>query len=200
MTKAELRKIYSDKRRSLSPGEVVAASRDIAKRFFREIDLAAVHKLHTFIRIPKFKEIDTSNIYFRIWQDWKSVETFAPRSDLKTGEFESIAFDSDTPFAENKWGIREPVGTEKAEPENFDLGLIPLLCFDESGHRVGYGKGMYDKFLSRCRPDCLKVGLSLFPPVEPIDDVTDHDIPLDICITPEDIYRRDAETQRMRIM
>jgi 5-formyltetrahydrofolate cyclo-ligase len=198
MTKAELRSIYLDKRQSLSPGEVAAASGRIAERFFNEIDLTTIDKLHTFIRIPKFNEIDTSNIYFRLWQERRDIVTFAPRADLETDQIESISFDSETSFADNKWGIREPLDGEKAEPDEFDLVLVPLLCFDELGHRVGYGKGMYDKFLSCSRPDCLKVGLSFYPPVEAIDDAGDHDIPLDYCITPDKIYRRDAETQRMR--
>ncbi len=198
MTKAELRSMYLDKRRSLSPGEVAAASGRIAERFFGEIDLTTTSKLHTFIRIPKFNEIDTSNIFFRLWQERHDLDTFAPRTDLQTGEIKSISFDSETSFAENKWGIREPLDGEKAEPDEFDLVLVPLLCLDEHGHRVGYGKGMYDKFLSQCRPDCIKVGLSFFPLVEQIDDASGHDIPLDICITPDRIYRRNAETQRMR--
>lgn len=197
MTKAELRSIYLEKRRSLSPAEVAAASRSIIERFFNEIDLTNTNKLHTFIRIAKFNEIDTANIYFRLWQERRDVLMFAPRTDIKTGEIESISFDSETLFVENKWGIREPLDGEKAEPDEFDLVLVPLLCFDERGHRVGYGKGMYDKLLIRCRANCRKVGLSFFPPVEQIDDTGVHDIPLDICITPDRIYRRDAETQRM---
>jgi len=50
---------------------------------------------------------------------------------------------------------------------------------------VGYGKGYYDRFLKRCRTDCLKVGLSYFGPVETIPEAHDADIPLDCCITPE---------------
>jgi 5,10-methenyltetrahydrofolate synthetase len=189
MTKAELRAIYMDKRRSLSPGDVAAASGRIAERFFNEIDLAGVRKLHIFIRIPKFNEIDTSNIYFRLWQERRNIATFAPRSDLVSGEITSIEFDSDTPFAENKWEIREPLGNEKAEPDEFDLVLVPLLCVDESGQRIGYGKGFYDRFLSRCRSDCLKVGLSYFPPVLAVDAIDAHDVKLDLCITPERTFR-----------
>ena len=70
---------------------------------------------------------------------------------------------------------------------------MPLLCFDAAGHRVGYGKGFYDKFLSKCRPDCTKIGLSYFPPVEAIAATGGHDIMLDICVTPEKTYQFDKE-------
>jgi 5-formyltetrahydrofolate cyclo-ligase len=188
MTKAELRSLYLEKRRSLSPGEVADASRRIAERFFNEIDLTAIGNVHTFVRIPKFNEIDTSNIYFRLWQERRDILTFAPRT-LNATEMESIAFDADTLFDDNKWGIREPLGNEKADPQEFDLVLVPLLCFDESGHRVGYGKGFYDRFLASCRPDCLKVGLSYFPPEPSFVDIHERDVPIDVCITPERNFR-----------
>ena len=65
------------------------------------------------------------------------------------------------------------------------LVLVPGVCFDQTGHRVGYGKGFYDRFLKTCRPGCLKVGLSYFEPVDPIDDVHDGDVRLDFIVTPE---------------
>ena len=100
----------------------------------------------------------------------------------------------DSELIENRWGIREPVSGEVLGPEQIDLVIVPLLCFDASGHRVGYGRGMYDRFLAGCRADCLKVGLSYFPPVAAIDDVSETDIGLDVCITPEREYknRKDA--------
>ncbi len=189
MKKAELRKLYLAKRLSLSPAAVATASGQIAERYFNEIDHRKVKRLHTFIRIPKFNEFDTSNIYFRLWRERFAVETFAPRIDAESGEIENIEFDADTPMLENAWGIREPAGNEKAEPEEFDLVIVPLLCFDLAGHRVGYGKGFYDRFLGRCRSDCIKLGVSLFPPIEKIDDVHPGDVPLDICITPDRTYR-----------
>jgi 5-formyltetrahydrofolate cyclo-ligase len=83
---------------------------------------------------------------------------------------------------------------DDTDPEVLDVALIPMLCFDEAGHRVGYGKGYYDGFLHGCRPDCIKVGLNFFPPVERIDDPHGADIPLDLCITPGRVYRFDAES------
>jgi 5-formyltetrahydrofolate cyclo-ligase len=66
-----------------------------------------------------------------------------------------------------------------------DLVFIPLLACDLQGNRVGYGKGFYDRFLSKCRYDVKKIGLSFFDPVDKIEDVNVFDIPLDECITPK---------------
>ncbi len=66
--------------------------------------------------------------------------------------------------------------------------FVPLLAFDEKGHRVGYGKGFYDKFLSECKPEVLKIGLSFFESETLISDVLTTDIQLDLCVTPSKIY------------
>ena len=65
--------------------------------------------------------------------------------------------------------------------------FVPLLAFDESGSRIGYGKGFYDRFLSKCRPDSVKIGLSFFQS-EPKIIHENIDFPLDYCITPKKIY------------
>ena len=66
---------------------------------------------------------------------------------------------------------------------------FPLLIFDNQGHRVGYGKGYYDRFLVKCSRETIKVGLSYFNPIERIEDIQIHDIPIDYGITRDRIYR-----------
>ena len=66
MTKSELRKHYLEKRAEMSVGEIDAVSRAIADRFFREVGLGPVKKLHTFIRVARTHELDTSRIYYRL--------------------------------------------------------------------------------------------------------------------------------------
>jgi len=188
MTKAELRQLYLQKRRALPMAEIAEASRKIAERFFSEIDLDKVKSVSTFIRIAKFSEIDTSNIYYRLWRDQAWIRTYAPRSDIGTGGIESVALFPDTQFSENRWGVREPLDGETTKAGDLDMVIVPLLCVDSAGHRVGYGKGFYDRFLKDCRPDCTKVGLNYFPPFERIFDIREHDIALDVCVTPEKTY------------
>lgn len=67
--------------------------------------------------------------------------------------------------------------------------LIPLLAFDKNGYRVGYGKGFYDRFLAECRPDVVKVGLSVFEPIDEITDLNEFDIKMDFCITPNRVWQ-----------
>jgi 5-formyltetrahydrofolate cyclo-ligase len=88
---------------------------------------------------------------------------------------------------QNQWGIDEPEFGEEIYPEEFDLIIVPLLAFDKSGHRVGYGKGYYDRFLSKCRPDAKRIGLSFFKPTDNID-AEEHDLQLTSVITTAEIF------------
>lgn len=189
MTKRELRTIYLSRRLAMNPPEMNDLSERIADRFFESFDLGAVTTLHSFLPIIRFNEIDTTLILRRIWSEFPSVSTVAPRTDLATGEIESVLIGPANQFAENAWGIPEPTNGDVVAPADIDLVLVPLLCSDISGHRVGYGKGYYDRFLSRCRADCAKVGLGLYEPVTEIEDVTPYDIRLDTLVTPGQIYK-----------
>lgn len=102
---------------------------------------------------------------------------------------DAVIFEEGQSVSTNMFGIVEPDGNEVVEPEDIDMIIIPMLAFDRMGNRVGYGKGFYDRFLHRCKADCLKVGLSYFEPVEEISDVHAGDVRLDLCITPERVYQ-----------
>ena len=66
--------------------------------------------------------------------------------------------------------------------------FVPLLAYDKQGNRVGYGKGFYDNFLSKCKPETIKIGLSFFPPEDKIDDVFESDVKLNFCVTDSQIF------------
>jgi 5-formyltetrahydrofolate cyclo-ligase len=187
-TKAELRRSHLGKRSAILPDERLESSRLIADRFFQTFDLSAVSYLHCFISIQKFNEVDTAPILERIWKKHPSIKTVAPQTDSKNGVLRHYEFAAMSDLSESTWGIREPNGQQEVPPTAIDLVVEPLLCFDRQGDRVGYGKGFYDKFLSQCRPDCIKVGLSIFSPVDRIIDVNDLDVRLDLCITPDEKF------------
>ena len=187
--KSELRKTYLEKRKHLSAQQIEANSRVIADLLFAEFDFAKLNVVHCFISIAKFNEVDTSIIFERIWDDFPDVRTAVPRVDDRSGELEHFFYDRGTNMAKNAWGIEEPSGAERADPKEIDLVIVPLLCFDERGYRVGYGKGFYDRFLRECRPDCATAGLSFFPPEIEIKDVHDGDFALDMFIMPNGMFR-----------
>jgi 5-formyltetrahydrofolate cyclo-ligase len=188
MVKAELRKLYLEKRTEFTKDDVNEKSLRIAERFFREFDLAKINYLHGFLPIEKFNEIDTHLIFHRVWFEHANVETVVPRINFKTDELDSLMFTPVTELVRNAWMIHEPTHDELVDCAKLDLVLVPLLAFDRRGDRVGYGKGYYDKLLKKCRPDCLKVGLSHFPPIDGIEDSNENDVSLDYCLTPDETF------------
>jgi 5-formyltetrahydrofolate cyclo-ligase len=184
MTKQALRKLYLEKRLELSEGEYGQRNFQLYQNFFANIDLSFVKVLHTFLPITSKKEIDTWLIIDRIRREFPNVRISIPKVNNETSALEHFYFEGLHQLTTNTWGIQEPKQGIPTEIEKIDLVLVPLLAFDNHGHRVGYGKGYYDKFLAACRPDCKKIGLSLFASEEKIDDVHTKDISLDSCITP----------------
>ena len=60
--------------------------------------------------------------------------------------------------------------------------IIPLLAFDNKGARVGYGKGLYDRFLAQCNPNCIKIGVSLFEPTPLFQELMNMTFPWTIAL------------------
>jgi len=188
MSKQDLRKEFLKKRKALAKTEVDVFSNQIHDWFFRNIPVHAYATIHTFLPIKRNNEIDTYLIINTLQKDF-ATDIIIPRSH-EDGTMSHYLLTKDTVFEENKWKILEPssVGSLQTSVVNIDLVLIPLLCFDKKGYRVGYGKGYYDRFMAECRPDVLKIGLSIFEPIDEINDVTESDIKMDYCITPNKIW------------
>lgn len=188
MSKQELRKEFLQKRKAFAETEVDVFSKQIHDWFFRNIPVHAYATIHTFLPIKRNNEIDTYLIINTLRKNF-ATDIVIPRSH-EDGTMSHYLLTKDTVFEENKWGISEPsqVGSLQYSVFNIDLVLIPLLCFDKKGFRVGYGKGYYDRFLAECRPNVLKIGLSIFEPIDEISDVTAFDVQMDYCITPNKIW------------
>jgi 5-formyltetrahydrofolate cyclo-ligase len=100
----------------------------------------------------------------------------------------AVYINEETVYQRNAYGLTEPKSGEPIDPGDIDVIFVPLLACDITGHRVGYGKGFYDKFLVQCNSDVVKIAFSYFEPVDKIDDADVFDVPLDFCITPEKVY------------
>ena len=88
----------------------------------------------------------------------------------------------------NKWGIHEPMPVNPIQLNELDTFLVPLIGFDNNGHRIGYGKGYYDRYFARLDHYVKRIGISYFEPIENVEDTHQFDVPLTHCITPNRIY------------
>ncbi|MCX2680567.1 5-formyltetrahydrofolate cyclo-ligase [Galbibacter sp. EGI 63066] len=186
MDKNQLRETYKKKRAALTDNQIEDLSIAIANQLLA-VDIWNKKFYHIFLSIETQKEVDTSYI-LSILQG-KDKEVLIPKSDFKTGLLTNFLLTDNTAISVNKYGIPEPIDGIEIPTQKIDVVFIPLLAYDEKGNRIGYGKGFYDRFLASCGKDVVKIGLSFFPPEEYIDDITEEDIPLDACVTPEKTYR-----------
>ena len=188
MEKAELRKLMLQRRRAFSAEEVQQRSQRIADLFFQTFQLQPGQTVHVFLPIIRNNEVNTWCIIEQLRLEHPEVRVAVPVTDAEQLVLTHHHLTEESVLVENPWGIPEPQNAHIIHAHEVDVVLIPLLAFDQVGHRVGYGKGFYDRFLADCRPDVLKIGLSLEPPVAGIADPNPFDVPLDYAITPEEVW------------
>ncbi|MCU0325321.1 MAG: 5-formyltetrahydrofolate cyclo-ligase [Spirosomaceae bacterium] len=189
MPKDKIRKKYKADRRNLTASQIRSASQRIHDWLFQSLPIHSYSNIHVFLPIKEQNEIDTWLIISTLQTDF-STHIIIPKSH-RNGTLTNYRFTIRTQFEINQWGISEPVHNEQLliKSEEIDMVLIPLLAFDKNGYRVGYGKGFYDRFLAECRPDVVKVGLSVFEPIDEITDLNEFDIKMDFCITPNRVWQ-----------
>lgn len=183
MLKAELRKKYMQKRKALSRDEAFLLSEKIFQNFIRYFKPHAGQKVHVFVPIEKFNEIDMQ-IFIQYFLK-ENIRVFVPK--VVGDELINIEVLSNTLFETNSWGISEPVSNDDSGENYFDFVITPLLYCDGRGNRVGYGKGFYDGLFQSISQVTKKIGVNYFDPDEYVDDVWENDIPLDYLVTPTEV-------------
>jgi len=180
--KNTLRTVYLEKRLTLSENEYALRNQLLANRIFDTINLSNVKSVHIFLSIDSKKEVLTSPIIEKLKTLNKGVVINISKT-LKNGELSNFEFTDASDIKPNKWGIPEPVDGKISNLGAIDIVFVPLISFDKAGHRIGYGKGYYDRFLKKI-PKAQKIGLSLSPPLDKILYISNMDVKLDVCITP----------------
>ncbi len=183
--KNKLRIKYKELRQKFSSEEIEEKSLKIANNLLK-MDIWQYTYYHIFLSISEKREIDTEPV-LHILQG-KDKEIIISKSDFNTREMRSFLLTDTTKLQKNKWGIPEPLDGIEVPSAKIEVVFLPLLAFDITGHRVGYGMGFYDKFLSDCKPEIVKIGLSLFEPEEKIPGILSTDVALNYCVTPNKIY------------
>jgi 5-formyltetrahydrofolate cyclo-ligase len=91
------------------------------------------------------------------------------------------------PLVAGVWGIREP---PPSAPEVFpDILIVPLLAFDRTGHRIGYGAGYYDMTIARLRGVKPVIALGIAYAAQEIAEIptTTRDARLDFVLTEREV-------------
>lgn len=133
------------------------------------------------VTISAFPEVDTKQLIEFCWDAGK--RTAVPRCNAQTRE---MTFRIITDFSQLEtvyMKLREPAIelTEKVEPEEIDLLIVPGVVFSPDGYRIGFGGGYYDRYLTRfsgpTRSLAFDMQLAAAVPVE------EHDLPVQLIYT-----------------
>lgn len=187
MTKNELRKLYRQKRSAISPHEKLKLD-DLLLIQFQHLAFEETDTLLTYWPMASQAEPNTLLFSSYLRHMIPSLQIAYTITDFTDYSMEAYAIYEETVYTTNNYGITEPANGRRIDPEEIDLVFVPMLICDREGFRAGYGKGFYDRYLARCRPEVLKVGFSYFEPVEKIVDTQAFDVSLNYCVTPANIY------------
>ena len=143
MDKKQIRKIISEKKKSMSLEEIERLSAELTKRFLSLQEYEQAECLFAYISYNQ--EVRTRMLIEKALADGKRVAV--PKVIGDDMEFRYIISEAD--LVPGYKGIKEPSeSTIKADgKERKVLMLMPGLAFDRMGNRIGYGKGYYDRYL-----------------------------------------------------
>jgi 5-formyltetrahydrofolate cyclo-ligase len=187
MLKKFIRKEYLVRRLEITDEELQRQS-DQMVRNFKTFDLTSLDYLLSYYPLHERKEFDVALCEKLVLERNPESKIAWPKLCADGASMEAHRLSDHSFFVKNKYNILEPVGGSAVDAELFDMIFVPLLAFDSKGYRVGYGKGYYDRYLVKCRPDAIKMSFSFFDAIERIDDINEFDVPLNYCITPMRIY------------
>ena len=174
--KNQLKESILKKRNSLPKEEIIEKSKQIEKNL---LNLEYYNKSKTIMFFVSFNnEVNTHELLKKALKDKTVVIPKVSHHEIEP----SVIISLDNLVASGKFKILEPIETMKIAYKNIDLILVPGIVFDKEGHRIGYGLGYYDKFLSKV-PKAIKIGLAFdFQVIDKIPREM-HDVPVDFIVT-----------------
>jgi len=186
LNKADLRHRLMADRNSLTPEDTAKKSKKISQSLINTFDFKAFKIVHCYLSLAK--EVNTQFILEAIRNVNSSIKICVP---IISGQGLIHSFITPrTSFIKNLYGIPEPRQIKPVDTKLINLVIIPVLGFDSSGNRLGYGKGYYDKFLSKLTSNTTKVGLSFqINHIKEEIPAEQYDVPLDYVLTEERTYK-----------
>lgn len=144
----DLRQHYRKMRRALSETERELAARRLFSQFLNLPFLNDIRHIAAYMAVDG--EIDPALIIQWCWENQKQCYLPKLALDSRHNVMQFLLYKKNKILKLNKFNIPEPEAENDDEikkADQLDLILLPLVAFDESGHRLGMGKGYYDATL-----------------------------------------------------
>ena len=178
VTKEELRRSVRRLKQQYTPAQLEELSLPVIARLRPR--LVEAQTILAYYSLPD--EVCTRQLIDELIAEGKTV--LLPKV-LDAGRMELRRYTGPHDLTEGAYGIMEPVGEPFTDYALIDIALIPGMAFDAAGHRLGRGRGYYDRFLnsqwSMVNGQWL-IGLCFDFQKVPVLPSDDHDIPVDIVI------------------
>lgn len=185
-TKAKQRKKLLQERSKLSKGGATLISKKVCDSLYGLQNWSTIANVHTYLPIEEKNEINTWPLIKKLWADNREVKVYTSIYGANRA-LQHVIINENTKFEQDELGIPVPTGDFLQEAVEYDLIIVPTLGFDESLNRLGYGRGVYDTFLSKYR-EARKIGLAYESAKLEQIDIESHDVPLDVVVTEERCY------------
>lgn len=170
MRKDELRRQITQQKRQFTPRQLALLSLPVIARLRPLLSEAQV--ILAYYALPD--EVDTHALLDELVAAGKTV--LLPKV-LDATTMELRCYQGPQDLREGAYHIMEPTGAPFTDESRIDIALIPGLAFDAQGHRLGRGKGYYDRFLSAFKGTTIGVCFDFQKVVEvPVDA---HDVSVD---------------------
>lgn len=181
LEKKELRRRVREELSALSRPELVRSDNALFARFLALPQVEAAKTIFAFWGIPG-REPDTSRLIGELVKRGKTVGL--PRM-LPEHRMEVRRFEADRPLVKASFGISEPgEDCPLLDREDIGLVLVPAVCYDRRGFRLGFGGGYYDRWLEHFSG--VTVGLCRGAVLRETVPVEAHDAKVDILLTEEE--------------
>ena len=117
-----------------------------------------------------------------------SIKICLPIINENANDLTFSKFDEEQSLKKNKFGIIEPFKLDKMVP---DIIFVPMVGFDKKLNRIGYGKGYYDRTISKLRKlkKLFVIGLAYDNQKVQNIPIENHDEKMDVILTDKKIYR-----------
>lgn len=178
INKSDLRKKYKTLRKNDADKDKIIFKKLISLNEYKSAD--------SIFCYASFKsEVSTNDIIHYSLKDGKNVAL--PVVIDKSGNMDFYMIDSLSDFEINDYGIPEPDknSCEKVFPGKNTVLIVPALCYNKSGYRLGYGGGYYDTYLAEFNG--VSIGLCYENCLTDEIPVNEYDLPVDIVITENEI-------------
>lgn len=176
--KKDIRKQALSRRDELTEEARTMFSQQIKDAFF-EMDIAPGVMTSAFLPIKT--EVDLNGLIKDMWVQKRDI--CLPYM-LDKAHIEFRSYDAETKLVDNGFGTVAPYdASDVVDP---DVMLVPLSAFDETGGRIGYGAGFYDRAIAKlleADKTPLLIGVAFSCQQVELVPCEDHDVPLDMILT-----------------